>query len=149
VDRQLSDGLVVSTDPARLDVALVHRWLSDESYWAAGRPRHVVERSLEGSLVLGVYDGSRQVGFGRAVTDAATFAWLCDVYVDEEYRGRGVGGALVETAVSILQDLGVPRIVLATRDAHEVYERAGFTPLAAPQRWMEIDRRPGAVAGGA
>jgi len=69
--------------------------------------------------------------------------------VDEEYRGRGVGGALVETAVSILQDLGVPRIVLATRDAHEVYERAGFTPLAAPQRWMEIDRRPGAVAGGA
>ena len=136
------DGFEIDTDPGRLDVRRTHEWLSTDAYWALGRPRHVTNRAIEGSLCFGVYgpDGV-QVGFARAVTDYATFAWLCDVYVDRAVRGRGLGTWLAQTVREHLLGL-VPRIVLATADAHGVYAKAGFTPFAEPQRWMEIDLRP-------
>jgi GNAT superfamily N-acetyltransferase len=141
------DGLEISLDHARLDVDRVFDWLSVESYWATGRPRDVVEHSLAGSLCAGVYDsavpGSPQVALARVVTDDATFAWLCDVYVDEGSRGRGLGTWLMRELVAELVDRrGIQRLLLATRDAHEVYARVGFTALDRPGIWMEIDRRP-------
>lgn len=123
----------------------MHRWLSGESYWAAGRARDVVDRSFAASLGVGVYDGDTQVGVARVVTDHATFAWVCDVFVEAGYRGRGIGTWLMAAITGHLQAEGVRRVVLATRDAHEVYAGVGFRPLAAPERWMEIDRR-GVVA---
>ncbi|WP_412544419.1 GNAT family N-acetyltransferase [Longispora sp. K20-0274] len=137
------DGLVVSDDPTRLDVAAVHRWLSEESYWAAGRDEDTVRRSLAGSRCYGVYgaDG-RQVAFTRVVTDGVTFAWICDVFVDSAERGRGIGRWLVAAVIGDLQAAGVNRLLLATADAHEVYRRVGFEALAGPDRFMEIDTRP-------
>src|SRR5690349_11287881 len=137
------DGYEISTDPARLDLELVHHWLSTDAYWALGRQYDVVERAVAGSVNYGLYrpgDG-RQVGFTRAVTDGATFAWLCDVYIDRPVRGNGLGGWLVGTAREDLWARGVRRILLATADAHGVYEKLGFAPLTDPARWMEIDAR--------
>jgi len=141
------DGFEISLDPARIDVDRVHGWLSADSYWAAGRSREVVEQSLAGSLVAGVYHGpapaSPQVALARVVTDGATFAWVCDVYVAAEHRGTGLGTWLVRALVEELADRrGIDRLLLATRDAHAVYAKAGFEPLAGVWRWMEIDRRP-------
>jgi len=141
------DGVEVSLDRARLDLDAVTRWLADESYWAAGRPRDVVERSIAGSLCFGVYagpaDDAPQVAFARAVTDDATFAWVCDVFVDAAWRGRGIGQWRMRVVVEELLDRrGILRLILATRDAHTVYAQAGFEPLDVPSRWMEIDRRP-------
>jgi len=124
-----------------VDLGLVHRWLST-SYWAAGRDEDTVARSVAGSRPYSVFAGGGQVAFARVVTDGATFAWICDVFVAEEHRGRGLAGWLVD---SILEDLaaeGVARFLLATRDAHAVYRRSGFEPLAGAVRYMEIDRRP-------
>ncbi|MFG1648793.1 GNAT family N-acetyltransferase [Micromonospora sp. NPDC049275] len=139
-----ADGHLICTDPARLDLDRIHHWLSTDAYWALGRDRETVVRAFAGSLPFGVYrpgDG-RQVAVARAVTDGATFAWLCDVYVDRASRGLGLGGWLAGTVRDHLAELGVRRILLATNDAHEVYARVGFTPLDAPQRWMQLDRRP-------
>jgi GNAT superfamily N-acetyltransferase len=144
------DGHEIDTDPARLDVAQVHRWLSTESYWALGRSLQTVETSVANSICYGIYgppteglDGvGRQVGFARAVTDHATYAWICDVFIDVKARGLGLGTWLSRSVVAHLREQGVPRIVLATRDAHEVYRRAGFDDLAVPSRWLEIDLRP-------
>ena len=131
------DGYLVSDDPARLDVDRVWRWLAEESYWAAGRPRHVVERAVAGSINLGLYrpDG-QQVGYCRWVTDGATFAWLCDVFVDPSERGSGLGTWMVEQAVAH-PGAQVRRQMLATADAHGLYAKFGFTPLTEPARWME------------
>jgi GNAT superfamily N-acetyltransferase len=139
-----ADGHLLSTDPARLDLDRVHHWLSTDAYWALGRDRETVVRAFEGSLPFGVYrpqDG-RQVAVARVVTDRATFAWLCDVYVDRSARGSGLGTWLAGAVRDHLADLGVRRILLATNDAHEVYARVGFTPLDVPERWMNLDRRP-------
>jgi GNAT superfamily N-acetyltransferase len=137
------EGFELDADLSRLDLDLVERWLAVESYWAYGRPREQIERSLANSTVYGLYnDLGFQVGLFRVVTDRATFAWLCDVYISPTARGRGVGTWLVEVVRQHLIDDGVPRIILATADAHGVYERVGFTPLAHPHRWMEIDLRP-------
>ncbi|GGM54436.1 GNAT family N-acetyltransferase [Dactylosporangium sucinum] len=136
------DGYVLSTDPAAVDLDTVHRWLSEDSYWAAGRDRDLVARSIAGSLPYSVHRDGAQVGFARAVTDHATFAWICDVFVDPAHRGRGLGVWLVDAMVADLGAKGLTRFLLATRDAHEVYRRSGFEPVAGPQRFMEIDRRP-------
>jgi GNAT superfamily N-acetyltransferase len=133
-------GFLVSTDPARLDLALIHDFLSTRSYWAAGRSAEVVRRAVERSLCFGLYDGDRQAGFARVVTDRATFAWLCDVFVVEEYRGRGLGEWLVEVVLAHPDLQGLRRFLLATRDAHGLYERHGFRPLADPARFMEVFR---------
>jgi GNAT superfamily N-acetyltransferase len=136
------DGYEIDTAPERLDLELLHRWLSTDAYWARGRTADVVARSVDGSLCFGVYaPGGALTGFARVVTDGATFAWLCDVYVDRGARGIGLGSWLVRVARDHLHQQGVYRILLATADAHEVYAREGFAPLAVPGRWMEIDLR--------
>ena len=132
----------ISADRNRLDLAYVHRYLSEECYWALGRSREIVEKSIANSLNFGVYDGDRQIGFARVVTDYATFAWLCDVFIDAAYRGQGLGKRLVEVVVAHPELQGMRNFILATRDAHELYRRhGGFEPLAAPERWMARPRR--------
>lgn len=128
-------GYTVSTDPTRLDIDAIHRFLAERSYWAQGRPREVVVRALENSLVFGLYEGDQQAGLTRVVTDHATFAWLCDVFVLEEYRGQGLGKWLVETTFTH-PDLAGLRCILATRDAHELYRRYGFAEIEEPTRYM-------------
>ncbi len=135
-------------DPTYLQVDRVHAWLSLDAYWALGRSRETVDRALAGSRAMGVYrdlgDGmpGEQVAIARAVTDGTTFAWVCDVYVAPDVRGIGVGGWMVGELVNSLEAQGIQRVLLATRDAHEVYARLGFEPLANPATWMERDRRP-------
>ena len=127
----------VSTDKARLDLDLIHHYLSQESYWAQGRTMDSTEASIAQSLCFGLYDSSQQVGFARVVTDSATFAWLCDVFILETHRGQGLGKWLVECVVNhpSLRDLRL--FLLATRDAHELYRQyGGFRALPAPEKWM-------------
>ncbi|MEU1808376.1 GNAT family N-acetyltransferase [Micromonospora aurantiaca (nom. illeg.)] len=137
-----ADGYEISTDPDRIDLDRVHVWLSTDAYWALGRARETVARAFAGSIGFGVYrpaDG-RQVAVARVVTDGATFAWLCDVYVDPAARGCGLGTWLAGAVRDHLGELGVRRILLATLDAHGVYAKIGFRPVAA-DRWMELDQR--------
>jgi GNAT superfamily N-acetyltransferase len=131
------DGYWASDDRALVDVSAVHAWMSLEAYWAKGRPLEVMARAIENSLVVGLYsaDGT-QAGFARFVTDDATFAWLCDVFVDSAHRGHGLGSFLVETAIRHPGVLGM-RQVLATAPERSLYHRLGFRPLASPERWME------------
>ncbi len=139
----LPDGCEISTDPERLDAALVHRWLSQDAYWALGRSREKQDRAIAGSLNFGVYDSASgvQLAYARVVTDRATFAWLCDVYVDPGSRGKGLGGALVEAVKAHLEPYGLRRVLLATGDAHAVYARSGFEPLATPGKWMAFGQQ--------
>jgi GNAT superfamily N-acetyltransferase len=127
----------ISTDQARLDRAAIHLFL-EGSYWAKGVPREVVNRSIEGALCFGVYDGAAQIGFARVITDRATFAYLADVYVLESHRGQALGKWLMEVIRAHPDLQGLRRWILATRDAHELYRRFGFTALADPARYMEI-----------
>jgi GNAT superfamily N-acetyltransferase len=138
------DDYTISSDPARLDLSVVHGYLT-RSYWAAGIPEEVVRRSIEGSLCFGVYHGAAQVGFARVITDRATFGYLADVFVLEPHRGRGLSKWLVEVILAHPDLSGFRRLMLATRDAHGLYARFGFQPLAEPARWMEI-RRPDVYA---
>ena len=131
---------LISTDPALLDVPLIHEYLSNQSYWAMGRPLEVVRRSIEGSLCFGLYESRHQAGLARVVTDRATFAWLCDVFVLPPYRGRGLSKWLLECVVNYPDLQGVRRFLLATRDAHDLYRRYGFAPLPEPSRFLEIFR---------
>jgi GNAT superfamily N-acetyltransferase len=131
---------LVSTDPARLDLDLIHGFLTN-CYWAKGIPREVVARSIEHSLCFGVYDGSgAQVGFARVVSDFATVAYLGDVFVLESHRGRGLSKWLMECIVRhpVLQNLR--RWILLTRDAHGLYAQFGFTPVKLSERYMELHR---------
>jgi GNAT superfamily N-acetyltransferase len=134
------DGYWASDDPALLDVPRVHAWMSGESYWAVGRTYEVMARSIEHSLSLGLYtaDGE-QAGFARIVTDRATFAWLCDVFIDTAHRDRGLGVFLVETATGH-PDVRDIRQLLMAEPGRQLYRRQGFDALAHPERWME---RPG------
>lgn len=136
----LADGYEISTDPDRIDVERVHRWLSTDAYWAIGRAREKQERAIAGSLNFGVFDtaSGEQVAYARVVTDQATFAWLCDVYVDPSVRGKGMGTAMVAAVRAHLTPYGLRRVLLATADAHAVYEKVGFRPLVEPDRWMAL-----------
>ena len=129
----------ISTDRSRIDLDLVHRFLSEEAYWSPGVPRDVVERSIEHSLNFALLYGRDQVGFARVVTDYATFAWLADVFVLDEHRGRGLGRWLVETALSHPDLQGLRRWILATGDAHGLYARFGFRQVASGSRFMVIE----------
>jgi hypothetical protein len=131
------DGYIISTDKDRLDVELIHDYLSRQSYWAEGRLLETVQSSIDHSLCFGLYEGSNQVGFARVVTDCATFGWLCDVFIVNSHKGRGLGKWLIEqvTSHSDVSDLRI--FVLATRDAHELYRRyGGFENLSMPEKWM-------------
>lgn len=128
---------LISTDPSRLDVALIRDFISNTSYWGQGRTLEVVQRALDNSLNFGLYNNSNQVGFARVVTDYATFAWIADVFVLPEHRGRGLSKWLMEVMLAHPSLQGFRRWVLATKDAHSLYERFGFIPLHRPERWME------------
>jgi GNAT superfamily N-acetyltransferase len=120
-----ADGYEISTDPTRLDIDAMHAYLT-RSYWSPGIPRDVVERAARGSLCFGVYQGDRQVGLARVVTDHATFAYLCDVYVLEEHRGKGLSKWLMREVMAHPALTGARRVMLGTRDAHGLYARHGF-----------------------
>lgn len=136
-DEWSNGDYVISTDPARLDLAMIHQYLSGSSYWAAGRPLEVVRGSVENSLPFGVYKGPAQIGFARTVTDYATFAWLADVFVLPEFRGQGIGKWLIGVVAAHPRLQGLRRWILATKDAHGLYAHYGFTPLHSPERFME------------
>jgi len=133
----------LSEDPADLDLERVVRWITTDAYWAKGRTREIVERSFANSVPMGLYapDG-QQVAVARIVSDRATFVWLCDVYVDRDHRGRGLGTIIANWSAEWAERQGIKRVVLATLDAHGVYAKAGFAPMRHPERWMEIDTRP-------
>ncbi|MEO8482858.1 MAG: GNAT family N-acetyltransferase [Acidobacteriota bacterium] len=143
-DRQ--DALLISTDPARLDVRAIHAYLT-RSYWASGIPLETVERCIQGAICFGVYDEGRQIGFARVITDRATFAYLADVYILESHQGRGLGKWLMRVIMAHPDLQRLRRFSLATRDAHGLYAQFGFTPLRAPDRHMEI-ARPNIYSGG-
>jgi GNAT superfamily N-acetyltransferase len=134
------DGFTISTDRSRLDIDLIVEYLQNQSYWAAGRPRDVIERSLAHSENFGIYRGAHQVGFARVVTDYATFAWLCDVFVLPSEQGHGLGKWLMETVLAHPELQGLRFWYLRTRDAHGLYRQFGFRELENPSRSME---RPG------
>ena len=127
----------ISSDPQRLDREMIHDFLSHRSYWAKDRSLEVVNRGIDNSLNFGIYRGAQQVGFGRVVTDYATFAWVADVFVLEEFRGSGLGKWLIEVMLSHPRLQGFRRWALSTKDAHELYRGFGFNELARPERWME------------
>lgn len=136
----LAEGYEISSDPARIDADRVHRWLSTDAYWALERPQEKQDRAIDGSLNFGVYEvlSGEQMAYARVVTDRATFAWLCNVYVDPSVRGKGLGTALVGAVREELRSYGIRRILLATHDAHGVYEKLGFAPLERPDQWMAL-----------
>lgn len=126
----------VSTDPARIDLKIVHHFLTN-SYWAKGIPLETVQLSIENSICFGLYFAQEQIGFARVVTDRATFAYLADVFILEAYRGRGLSKWLMDCIVAHPDLQGLRRWMLATRDAHKLYAQYGFTPIQKPDRWME------------
>src|SRR5688500_16881125 len=129
----------ITTEPGAVDIDAVHAFLSG-SYWARGIPRPVVERAITGSLPFSLFHNDRQIGFARAITDRATYAYLADVYVLEEYRGQGLGTWLMEVVVGHPELQGLRRFALITRDAHALYRKFGFAEITAPERHMEISR---------
>ncbi len=140
------DTYDISCEPARLDLEAIHAFLS-QSYGSPGIPRAVVERAIANSLCFGVFHRDRQVGFARVITDKATFAYLADVYILAEHRGKGLSRRLMEAIVGHPDLQGLRRMLLATRDAHALYAKFGFRPLAAPDRIMEI-HQPDVYVGG-
>ena len=127
----------ISTENEKLDIDFIHSFLS-RSYWAEGISKEIIMRSIEGALCFGVFENNKQVGFARMITDRATFAYLADVFIIEEYRGLGLSKWLMEVIMSYPDLQGLRRMMLATRDAHELYKKFGFTPLNNADRWMQI-----------
>lgn len=127
----------ITEDISKLDIDLIHRFLVEESYWARERTMEQTRTAIENSMCFGVYDGGRQVAFARVVSDKATFAYIGDVFVVEGYRGRGISKMLMQYIVEHPDLQGLRRWVLATRDAHGLYEQFEFAPLRHPERWME------------
>ncbi len=134
------DGFDFSTDKSRLDFEAIYDFLAHRSYWAQNIPRDIVERSIENALTFGVYEGKKQVGFARVITDYATFAYLADVFVIEDYRGRGLSKKLVAFITGLPEFQGLRRWHLITRDAQGLYEQFGFKQVAKPEQHMEISR---------
>ena len=129
----------ITTDPEKLDIDAIHAFLT-RSFWAEGIPKEMVARAIANSLCFGMFDGDTQIGFARVVTDRATFAYLCDVYVLESHRGRGLGKWLIEAVMAHPDLQGLRRFQLVTRDAHGLYRRHGFDEPINPERQMEIFR---------
>jgi GNAT superfamily N-acetyltransferase len=134
------DGFVISTDPGLLNLDVVHGFLT-QCYWAKGVPREVVARSIENALCFGIYGDAKQIGFARVISDYATYAYIGDVFVLENYRGRGLSKWLMECIMQHPRLQGLRRWSLVTGDAHGLYSQFGFTPLQSPELWMEIHKR--------
>ena len=133
----IKDGFTISTEKEKLDIDVIHSFLN-RTYWAEGISKEIIKRSIEGSLCFGVFENNKQVGFARMITDKATFAYLADVFIIEEYRGRGLSKWLMEVIMSHPDLQGLRRMVLVTKDAHGLYKQFGFTPLINVDRWMHI-----------
>jgi len=129
------NNFTISTDPSRLDVDAITDMLA-RAYWAQGRTHEMIARYLQFSLTFGLYDGSRQIGLARVISDYTTFAWLCDVFIHEDYRGQGLGKWLMETVHGHPELQGVRRWMLATKDAHDLYKQFGWIPLEPTEFWM-------------
>jgi GNAT superfamily N-acetyltransferase len=128
----------ISTNRSRLDIAMIHQYLSNESYWAQNRTLEQTKTAIKNSICFGVYLGDKQIGFARVVSDKATFAYIGDVFILDELRGRGLSKMLMRAMLEHPELQGLRRWVLATRDAHGLYEQFGFTTLKFPDRWMEL-----------
>ena len=134
------EGFTISTDPARLDIDAVCDFLT-RAYWANTRPRARTERAIQNSLVFGVYEGERQIGLARVVTDYSIFAYLCDVFIHEDYRAHGLGKWLIQTILDHPDLRDMRRWVLVTNDAHGLYKQFGFTSIEDPEHWMQMFKR--------
>jgi len=130
------EQFIISNDPARLDLDTVCDFLS-RSYWAKGRPRERTEEAFANSLVFGIYEGSRQIGVARVVTDYSVIAYLCDVFIHEDFRGQGLGKWLMQSVLEHPDLKHIRRWLLATDDAHGLYQQFGFTQLTDPEKWMQ------------
>ena len=135
---ELHNGkFLISTKKNKLNIDFIHEYLCYRSYWAKGRSRIIVEKSVKNSICFGVYDHEQQVGFARLVTDSVTFAWLCDVFIAESYQGMGLGKWLIKSVISHPDMVKVKHIFLATTNAHELYRKyGGFEALSVPEKWM-------------
>ena len=132
-----TDEYFISTDKTKLQLPLIHKYLSEESYWAKGIPLSTVKRAIENSMCFGIYKENEQVGFARVTTDKATFAYLADVFILPAHRGKGLSKMLMEYIITYPELQGLRRWLLGTADAHGLYVKYGFTPLAKPERMME------------
>ena len=136
------EQFILTTDKSKLQIERMHRFLSQEAYWCLGIPLTVVKKAVDGSLCFGLYDDAKkeapQIGYARIVSDKATFAWLCDVYIEKEYRGQGLSKWLMECLISHPELKDLRRICLATKDAHELYKKYGFEVTQTPGNWLEI-----------
>jgi GNAT superfamily N-acetyltransferase len=137
----IKDRFFISTEKEKFDIDLIHSFLT-RSYWAEGISKEIIRRSIEGALCFGIFENDKQIGFARMITDKATFAYLADVFIIEEYRGIGLSKWLMEVIMAHPDLQGLRRMLLATRDAHELYKKFGFTPLTYVDRWMHI-HKPG------
>jgi GNAT superfamily N-acetyltransferase len=137
---KIKDGCLVSTDNSKLDIGMIHDYLTNQSYWAKNIPRDVVERSIGNSLCFGIYEGEKQIGFARLVTDKATFAYLADVFILEDHRGKGLSKWLIEVIQTHPDMQGLRRWMLGTRDAHGLYEKFGWTVLDEDTRKRFMQR---------
>lgn len=131
----------ISTDKSKIDIDFVHGFLT-QSYWSPGILMKTVKKAVEGSLCFGVYYNNTQIGFARMITDIATFAYLADVFIDENYRGKGLGKWLIKVILAHPDLQGLRRIMLATKDAHSLYAQFGFVPFTTPERWMAYSPPP-------
>jgi N-acetylglutamate synthase-like GNAT family acetyltransferase len=136
MERQ-DEEFVISTDKERLQIDVIHKYLSEESYWAQGRTLEHTQKAIENSICFGVYRGGEQVGFARVITDKATFAYLGDVFILPDQQKKGLSKRLMEAILADPELQNLRRWILATKDAHGLYAQYGFTPLKFPERWME------------
>ena len=132
------ESFLLSTDPVKIDLPTVHRYLSESSYWAKNIPFDVFRTSVQNALCFGIYENGRQAGFARVITDKATFGYIGDVFILDAYRGRGLSKWLMQCILEHPELQGFRRWLLATADAHGLYAQSGFHSLAKPDRWMEL-----------
>ena len=134
----LDKGYSISTDKSLLDFDVIYKYLDQESYWAKGIPATTLKKSIANSFCFGVYYDNEQIGFAKVITDKATFAYIADVFILPEFRGKGLSKWLIQTIVNHADLQGLRRWSLATADAHGLYSQFGFTEITRPERWMEI-----------
>jgi N-acetylglutamate synthase-like GNAT family acetyltransferase len=134
----IKKGFQIATDKKLLDFEIIYKYLNEDSYWAQGIPVERLKTAIENSICFGIYQQDKQVGFARVVTDSATFAYICDVFIMPQFRGKGLSKWLIQTIVNYPDFKGLRRWSLATADAHGLYSQFGFTPISKPDGWMEI-----------